>query len=99
MVMAFQIKARTSDFLRERLRTDGHIRYTPKAYDTDKMGRNSDRQVDYAQEKYEPYEQVWLFFNNVIDGLYTASRTQREQYVVDLGTLQSYRQPDERVIQ
>ena len=102
MVLAFRIKARTSAFLRERLRTDGRIHFTPSISTTVSMRVNSERPQDYMRAKYEPYEQVWLFFNNLMESMYD-DMVERiiEQNgpivmnVIDLGILQSYRVEDD----
>ena len=75
IVDGFRLKARTSAFLRERLRTDGHIYYGDEEDETDEIGYHSARVYDYTTQSYQPYEQVWLLFNDLIKhDLYKNSR-------------------------
>ena len=47
IVDGFRLKARTSAFFRERLRTDGHIYYDGKQDETDQIGYQTRRRFDY----------------------------------------------------
>ena len=105
VVLAFRIKARTKAFLRERLRTDGFIHFTGEESETISMTANSVRTADYMEDKYEPYEQVGLFFNNLMDTMYDdmvdriieQGGEPIDKKVIDLGILQSYRQRDSKL--
>ena len=66
IVDGFRLKARTSAFLRQRLRTDGHIYYDDEEDETDEIRHDSKRVYDYTTKMYQPFEQVWLLFNDVI---------------------------------
>lgn len=67
LVKAFINKARTGALLRERMRTDGHIRY----YSDDgshQIDRNDgdNWNVDYLRDNYEIYERVEILFYDVL---------------------------------
>ena len=59
IVDAFRLQARSSQFLKERLRTERN-----EAYDSLATSRN--RREVYVEKPFQLYEQVWLLFDTIL---------------------------------
>ena len=79
IVDAFRIKARTSAFLRELMRLDGRIWFTNQHVE-DHL--DSDSVLEQEMWHYQPYEEVWLLFDVLMDDF--ATKRIKNQEVIDL---------------
>ena len=78
IVTAFRLEARTSAFLRKRMRDDGTVRYG--------LGRSRgvSPTLPYVEKPYQPYELVWILFKDILEPKYNQLEKKGKVLVIDL---------------
>ena len=90
VVDAFRIKARTIKFLRGRLLTDGRLEYDVDGENEIAELSSYDYTPDFYKLQMQPFEQVWVLFEEVLVPKYNAQNREGPILVIDLlGDLQN----------